>query len=215
MAGIAGDRGDHPKLLTFKKSWSAIRIRTRTAATSPLCGACNQATRTLAARIREAFRLPCRYSTAVAVPLAVAADRRSPQFAPSLMATVRGRIRITEQGEIIAAKYGTQRKCRQQPRVNCGGDPACLAGKRFFVASQRTPPRFAAAMDDISSKEAFRAYRSLVYETEGFATFFRQSTPLLEISELKIGSRPASRTNSRVYRGPLRIPGRSVGRRPA
>src|ERR1700691_2579210 len=50
-------------------------------------------------------------------------------------------------------------------------------------------------MDDLS-KEAFRAYRALVYETEGFATFFRQLTPLLEISELKIGSRPASRTNS-------------------
>ncbi len=50
-------------------------------------------------------------------------------------------------------------------------------------------------MDDLS-KEAFRAYRALVYETEGFAAFFRQLTPLLEISELKIGSRPASRTNS-------------------
>ena len=50
-------------------------------------------------------------------------------------------------------------------------------------------------MDNLS-KEAFRAYRALVYETEGFAAFFRQMTPLLEISELKIGSRPASRTNS-------------------
>ena len=43
---------------------------------------------------------------------------------------------------------------------------------------------------------AFRAYRSLVYETDGFKTFFRQMTPLLEIAELKIGSRPASRTKS-------------------
>ena len=46
------------------------------------------------------------------------------------------------------------------------------------------------------STEAFRAYRSLVYETPGFEDFFRQSTPLPEISDLKIGSRPASRTNS-------------------
>src|SRR6202012_2009030 len=46
------------------------------------------------------------------------------------------------------------------------------------------------------SKEAFRAYRALVYETQGFSAFFRQLTPLLEISELKIGSRPASRTRS-------------------
>jgi phosphoenolpyruvate carboxylase len=49
---------------------------------------------------------------------------------------------------------------------------------------------------DAISKEAFRSYRSLVYETEGFKTFFRQMTPLLEIAQLKIGSRPASRTKS-------------------
>jgi phosphoenolpyruvate carboxylase len=46
------------------------------------------------------------------------------------------------------------------------------------------------------SGDAFRAYRALVYDTPGFSTFFRQMTPLLEISELKIGSRPASRSNS-------------------
>jgi phosphoenolpyruvate carboxylase len=46
------------------------------------------------------------------------------------------------------------------------------------------------------SAEAYRAYRALVYETPGFETYFRQSTPLPEISDLKIGSRPASRTNS-------------------
>jgi len=50
-------------------------------------------------------------------------------------------------------------------------------------------------MDGLSA-QALRAYRSLVYETEGFSTFFRQMTPLVEISELKIGSRPASRSNS-------------------
>ena len=46
------------------------------------------------------------------------------------------------------------------------------------------------------SRDAFDAYRGLVYETEGFKTFFRQMTPLAEIAELKIGSRPASRTKS-------------------
>jgi phosphoenolpyruvate carboxylase len=55
--------------------------------------------------------------------------------------------------------------------------------------------RFAVAMADIS-QTAFQTYRNLVYETEGFKTFFRQMTPLLEIAELKIGSRPASRTQS-------------------
>src|SRR5205085_3542053 len=46
------------------------------------------------------------------------------------------------------------------------------------------------------SAAAFRAYRGLVYETEGFQTFFRQLTPVTEIAGLKIGSRPASRTKS-------------------
>jgi phosphoenolpyruvate carboxylase len=46
------------------------------------------------------------------------------------------------------------------------------------------------------SAKAFEAYRALVYETKGFETYFRQSTPLPEISELNIGSRPASRTAS-------------------
>ncbi len=54
---------------------------------------------------------------------------------------------------------------------------------------------FAAAMDKLSG-DAFRAYRGLVYETEGFRTFFRQMTPIAEIAGLKIGSRPASRKQS-------------------
>jgi phosphoenolpyruvate carboxylase len=49
---------------------------------------------------------------------------------------------------------------------------------------------------DALSQAAFQAYRSLVYETDGFPTVFRQMTPLREIAELKIGSRPASRTSS-------------------
>jgi len=107
--------------------------------------------------------------------------------------TVRGRIRITEQGEIIAAKYGT----RESAATNLESIAAAtvLASLENASLSAASARRYAAAMDELS-KQAFRAYRALVYETEWFATFFRQLTPLLEISELKIGSRPASRTNS-------------------
>jgi phosphoenolpyruvate carboxylase len=107
--------------------------------------------------------------------------------------TVRGRIRITEQGEIIAAKYGT----RESAATNLESIAAAtvLASLENASLSGASGRRFAAVMQDLS-KEAFRAYRALVYETDGFAVFFRQLTPLLEISELKIGSRPASRTNS-------------------
>jgi len=106
---------------------------------------------------------------------------------------VRGRIRITEQGEIIAAKYGT----RESAAANLEAITAAtvLASLENDSLSGESRSRFASAMDGLST-QAFRAYRSLVYETPGFSTFFRQMTPLLEISELKIGSRPASRTSS-------------------
>jgi phosphoenolpyruvate carboxylase len=55
--------------------------------------------------------------------------------------------------------------------------------------------RFEQAMAELSHT-AFRAYRDLVYDTEGFRSFFRQMTPIAEIATLKIGSRPASRTRS-------------------
>jgi phosphoenolpyruvate carboxylase len=107
--------------------------------------------------------------------------------------TVQGRIRITEQGEVIAAKYGT----RESAAANLEAITAAtvLASLEPAKTSTEEVARFAESMDAIS-KHAFRAYRGLVYETEGFKTFFRQMTPLLEIAELKIGSRPASRTKS-------------------
>src|SRR5215210_945803 len=55
--------------------------------------------------------------------------------------------------------------------------------------------RFRAAMRALSAA-AFAAYRGLVYDEPGFKRFFRQATPIGEIAELKIGSRPASRTAS-------------------
>ncbi len=107
--------------------------------------------------------------------------------------TVQGRIRITEQGEVIAAKYGT----REGAALNLESiaSATLLSSFKQPVASAQETGRFAQAMDQISSA-AFKSYRGLVYETEGFKTFFRQMTPLLEIAELKIGSRPASRTKS-------------------
>ncbi|HKE92996.1 MAG TPA: phosphoenolpyruvate carboxylase, partial [Povalibacter sp.] len=107
--------------------------------------------------------------------------------------TVQGRIRITEQGEVIAAKYGT----RDGAALNLESiaSATLLASLEPAAASPQESQRFAQAMDAIS-RAAFASYRALVYETDGFRTFFRQMTPLLEIAELKIGSRPASRTKS-------------------
>ena len=107
--------------------------------------------------------------------------------------TVRGRIRITEQGEVIAAKYGT----RDSAALNLEAITAAtvLASLQPPHGSEEEAAKYVEAMDGIA-QQSFRDYRALVYETEGFNTFFRQLTPLVEISDLKIGSRPASRTQS-------------------
>ncbi len=107
--------------------------------------------------------------------------------------TVMGRIRITEQGEVIASKYGTPAVAETSLETMTAATLlASLEPPRLAPADLA---RFRAAMATISS-DAGRAYRGLVYETPGFNAFFRASTPITEIAELKIGSRPASRTRS-------------------
>jgi phosphoenolpyruvate carboxylase len=107
--------------------------------------------------------------------------------------TVDGRIRITEQGEIIAAKYGTPALARRTL------DSLAAAVVGASLDDQRLPDRdaerFAGAMDDLASM-ALSTYRALVHDTDGFATLFRAMTPIAEIAALNIGSRPASRTSS-------------------
>jgi len=107
--------------------------------------------------------------------------------------TVQGRIRVTEQGEIIAAKYGTRESARTN--LEAMASATLLASLEPEKLNKADAERFAAAMDQLSDA-AFKAYRGLVYETEGFTTFFRQATPIAEIAGLKIGSRPASRKKS-------------------
>jgi phosphoenolpyruvate carboxylase len=107
--------------------------------------------------------------------------------------TVQGRIRITEQGEVIAAKYGTQENAALN--LEAITSAVLLASLAQRPNSRQDIARFIDAMDRLS-REAFRSYRSLVYDTPGFKEFFRQMTPLREIAELKIGSRPSSRTQS-------------------
>jgi phosphoenolpyruvate carboxylase len=107
--------------------------------------------------------------------------------------TVQGRIRITEQGEVIAAKYGTRESAHANlESIASATLLASLSRKRGLDSETR---RFAAALEQLSA-QAFANYRELVYGEPGFRTFFRQMTPLSEIATLNIGSRPASRTRS-------------------
>jgi phosphoenolpyruvate carboxylase len=102
--------------------------------------------------------------------------------------SVRGQIRLTEQGEIIQAKYADPRIGRHHLELLVS---ATLQAS-LIAEKQTAAPAYEAALDEIA-RHAHRAYRALVYETDGFAEFFFSATPIAEIMELNIGSRPAAR----------------------
>jgi phosphoenolpyruvate carboxylase len=105
---------------------------------------------------------------------------------------VQGSIRITEQGEVIASKYSNPEVGRRNLEIL-----AAATLEATLLQPDRAAPRddFLAAMAELSTY-AYRAYRSLVYETDGFERYFWEATVIGEIANLNIGSRPASRTNS-------------------
>jgi phosphoenolpyruvate carboxylase len=106
---------------------------------------------------------------------------------------VSGQIRLTEQGEVIATKYGNPDTGRRNLEVLLA---ATLEASLTDHENKVEPAeQFHAVMDELSAR-AFTAYRGLVYETPGFTTYFRQATVVSEIASLNIGSRPASRKAS-------------------
>ena len=112
--------------------------------------------------------------------------------------TVNGQIRITEQGEVITSKYATPEVGRQNLETLLAATlEASILGQveTHNAAHAAQLAVFSPRMNRLSEL-AFRAYRNLVYETPGFAQYFRESTPLLEIATLNIGSRPSARTTS-------------------
>ncbi len=106
---------------------------------------------------------------------------------------VQGSIRITEQGEVIAGKYSNPEVGRRNLETLAA---ATLEATLLHPeAAAPCSAEYLATMEELSG-HAFAAYRGLVYETEGFETYFWQSTVIGEIANLNIGSRPASRKKS-------------------
>ena len=101
-------------------------------------------------------------------------------------------IRITEQGEVIAAKYSNAEVGRRNLEILAA---ATLEAVMPQPGQDRARPEYLAAMAELSDA-AYAAYRGLVYETEGFERYFWESTVIGEIANLHIGSRPASRKKS-------------------
>ena len=105
--------------------------------------------------------------------------------------TVRGQIRLTEQGEVINSKYANPMLGRR----NLETLVAATLEATLLPAQRRAPRSFIEAAEQLS-QHSMAAYRSLVYDTPGFSDYFFQATPLREIAGLNIGSRPASRKPS-------------------
>jgi phosphoenolpyruvate carboxylase len=102
--------------------------------------------------------------------------------------TVRGQIRLTEQGEVIGSKYAN-------PEIGRRNLETLVAATLEATLLQPTKPASKAFLEAASqlSAASMAAYRALVYETPGFTDYFFSATPIREIAELNIGSRPASR----------------------
>jgi phosphoenolpyruvate carboxylase len=105
---------------------------------------------------------------------------------------VQAGIRVTEQGEVIAAKFSSPDRGRQNLEIL-----ASATLEAAIMEREDRPPRpeYLDAMEELSS-HAYSAYRALVYETPDFARYFRESTVIGEVSNLNIGSRPSSRKAS-------------------
>ncbi len=115
--------------------------------------------------------------------------------------TVRGQIRLTEQGEVIASKYANPDIGRRNLETLVAAtleatllQPTKAATKAFLQAAEQL------------SQASMSAYRKLVYETAGFAEYFFSATPIREIAELNIGSRPASRKATQAIEDLRAIP---------
>ena len=115
---------------------------------------------------------------------------------------VNGQIRITEQGEIISSKYSNAEVGRSNLEILAA---ATLEASLLHPRQSAPRAEYLTAMDQLSAL-AFKAYRGLVYETEGFSDYFWGSTVITEIATLNIGSRPASRKKTREIEDLRAIP---------
>ena len=115
--------------------------------------------------------------------------------------TVRGQIRLTEQGEVIASKYAN-------PDIGRRNLETLAVAMLEATLLQPTKPATKAFLDAAAqlSLASMASYRALVYETSGFTEYFFNSTPIREIAELNIGSRPASRKASQKIEDLRAIP---------
>ena len=110
--------------------------------------------------------------------------------------TVDAQIKITEQGEVISDKYGLPGLARRNLDLTLGATLEASLLHREVIAAPATLAAWDETME-LTSRAAHTAYRGLV-EAPGFPEYFRTATPVEELADLKIGSRPARRAGSQL-----------------
>ncbi len=122
------------------------------------------------------------------------------------LGTVNGRIRLTEQGEIISSKFSNPEIGRRNLELLVAATlEASLLPKPTGAKFAKQLAEFESFMAELSNR-AYQAYRHLVYETPEFTDYFFSATPISEIAELNIGSRPSSRKATRKIEDLRAIP---------
>jgi phosphoenolpyruvate carboxylase len=108
--------------------------------------------------------------------------------------TVHGRLKVTEQGEVLSAKYSIPEIARRELELTTGA----VLVSAFDAVSPHDPPRLDRyeQVMRVMAERSERAYRDLVYGDPEFSAFFHAVTPVEEISRLQLGSRPAKRRRS-------------------
>lgn len=114
--------------------------------------------------------------------------------------TIDGRFRMTEQGEVLSARYGNSHLAHRHLEQIIY---AVLRGSMLQEGALRDDWR--TLMQELSNA-GLREYRALVYETPDFVRFWEQATPIHEIEGLRIGSRPARRSTAASIQNLRAIP---------
>ena len=107
------------------------------------------------------------------------------------LGSVQDRIRLTEQGEIIAAKYGNKDAAYYNLETLFSAVIERMNADMVNI-DIRDIPEIKDMMDEIV-EDSYKTYRKLVFEDPNFYNYFFEATPIKEVSSLNIGSRPASR----------------------
>jgi phosphoenolpyruvate carboxylase len=109
--------------------------------------------------------------------------------------TVEGRMKVTEQGEVLSGKYSLREIAARELDLMSSAVLESTLDGGAHPGGERLA-RFEAIVADMAEVSS-KAYRALVYEDEGFTDFFHAVTPVEQVSKLQLGSRPPKRKESR------------------